>query len=301
MNRGIFTFSAVMVIAGTIGVFVTEANVSTINAVFFRCLLATVVLGGYCWYKKLFNRKWLQSKELRYVIVGGVLLVVNWIMLFQAFAYASITVGIVSYYTAPFFLLFLGVVFLKESTSSRAVVWTGIAFIGLMLITVTGKLSILNNSSMLIGVGFGLAGAFLYGCVTVIGRKIQEFPSALMVFIQMVIGTLCLLPLTDMTEITGGEINWGFLIILGVVHTAFLYILFYRSIRTVPIALIAPLAFIEPVIAILSDVLFYRTPLTTLQMIGIGMILLASYFVSKKDTSPTHRKKPLHKPHHATT
>jgi len=274
--------SLAMVLAGTIGVFVTEAHVSTINAVFFRCLFAAVLLGLYCWRQKLFTWQVLRSKELKFIVIGGVFLVANWAFLFQAFKYASITVGVVSYYTAPFFLILIGVLFLKESTTVKAILWTTVAFVGLLLISITGEQSILNNGSVLLGVGFGLAAAVFYASVTALGRKIQEMPPTLVVFVQMVIGTVLLIPLADFGEMRAGEINWFYIVTLGVIHTAVLYLLFYRSVRNVPVYLLAPLAFIDPVVAIFSDLVVYRATLSPLQIMGIGMILVASYFVSKK-------------------
>jgi drug/metabolite transporter (DMT)-like permease len=281
-----------MFLAGTIGVFVTEANISTINAVFFRCFFAALLLGIYCWRKKLLNWHIFRSVELRYVIIGGIFLVANWAFLFQAFKHASITIGVVSYYTAPFFLISIGVFFLREFTTKSALLWTMLAFLGLLLISITGELSIVNNQSVLLGVGFGLVAAFFYACVTALGRKIQTLSPTLVVFIQMAIGTILLLPLVNHAEMVNGQINWIYVITLGVVHTALLYLLFYGAVRNVTIYVLAPLAFIDPLVAILSDVIVYRTTLTLLQIVGIAMILIASYFVSKEKAMPRQLKIP---------
>ena len=281
MNRHILLFSLAMFLAGTIGVFVTEANMSTINVVFFRCLIAAVILGGYCWYKKLLSWRAFRAIELRYVIIGGTFLVINWVFGFQAFRHASITIGVVSYYTAPFLLILIGVLFLRESTTMSAVGWTIVAFVGLLLISITGEMSIINNRSVLLGVGYGVAAAFFYACVTALGRQIQLLPPPSVVFIQMLIGIIMLTPLVDFSELSRGEMNWFYIVTLGVVHTAFLYIIFYGSVRSIPTYLLAPLAFIDPVVAILSDVMVYSTSLTSFQVLGILMIIVASYSVGK--------------------
>ncbi|MEP6988209.1 MAG: EamA family transporter, partial [Chloroflexota bacterium] len=131
MKRSLISFMFAMILAGTIGVFVTQSHLDSLTAVFFRCLIAAICLGIYGLYRGLFSRAVFQSGELRYITVAGIALVINWVLLFQAFRLSSITIGIASYYTEPFFLIALGVVLLKEKFNRSTVIWTALALLSI--------------------------------------------------------------------------------------------------------------------------------------------------------------------------
>ena len=270
-----------MFLAGTIGVFVIEAGVSTFNVVFFRCLVAAPLLGFYALLTKQVDLSVLRTKEMLFVALGGVALVLNWYFLFKAFELTSITLGIISYNTAPFFLILLGALFLGERVTRRSLTWISLGFAGLVLITLGGEGISLGDRGLLLGVGSGLLAALLYAALTFLGKKVTRTPPVFVSFIQTVIGTALLLPFTHLGAAFGGGTNWGFVVALGVIHTALLYVLFYQGMRGVSVVPLAVLKFIEPVVAMATDVVFYDVTLTAVQISGVLVILLAAYKVSR--------------------
>ena len=281
MTRNGWLFSLSVFLAGTIGVFVIEAGVSTFNVVFFRCLVAAPLLGFYALLTKQVNLSVLRTKEMLFVALGGVALVLNWHFLFKAFELTSITLGIISYNTAPFFLILLGALFLGERVTRRSLTWISLGFAGLVLITLGGEGISLGDRGLLLGVGSGLLAALLYAALTFLGKKVTRTPPVFVSFIQTVIGTALLLPFTHLGAAFGGGTNWGFVVALGVIHTALLYVLFYQRMRGVSVVLLAVLKFIEPVVAMATDVVFYDVTLTAVQISGVLVILLAAYKVSR--------------------
>lgn len=80
-----------MVIWGTLGLFVLKSGLSSINIAFFRCLIGAIMLAPFCVYQGYFTKKILALKQLIPILCGGVFVVLNWILLFESFHYASIT------------------------------------------------------------------------------------------------------------------------------------------------------------------------------------------------------------------
>ena len=223
-----------------------------------------------------------RTKEFKFILLGAVALVFNWYFLFKSFELTSITLGIISYNTAPFFLILLGGVFLGERVTFRALSLTLFAFGGLVAITLGGEEVSFGNQGFLLGIGAGLLAALLYAALTFLGKKVVDSPPVFVSFIQVTVGAALLLPFTQSGIFDSGT-NWGFVIALGVVHTALLYILFYQGMRGTSVKLLAVLKFLEPVVAMGTDVLFYDVTLTLLQMLGVAVILLAAYGVSRPD------------------
>lgn len=289
MRRHALLFTLAMVLAGTIGVFVTEANTTTFNVVFLRCAVAAPLLGCMALLGR--GLRSIARRELPLILAGGVALVANWFFLFKAFELASITIGIVAYYTAPFFLLAFGRAFLGERVAGRGWLATGIGFVGLFAITAGGGAGIRPEGSALWGLGAGVAAAVGYAGVTTIGKGVRETPPIVVAFLQVSVGALLLLPLADFgTGIAGAR--WGYLVVLGVVHTALLYALFFRSVRGVRVSLLAVLSFLEPVVAIATDVGFYGATLTAVQLLGVALVLGSSVAASRFRASERETRRP---------
>jgi drug/metabolite transporter (DMT)-like permease len=106
-----------MVIWGTLGLFVLKSGLGSIEIAFFRCLIGTLVLAPYCWYKGFFSTKTLHVTIILPILLGGIFVVLNWILLFESFRLSSITLGNVSYYMQPVFLVVLGKIFFRENIS----------------------------------------------------------------------------------------------------------------------------------------------------------------------------------------
>jgi drug/metabolite transporter (DMT)-like permease len=277
MKRSVIGFAFAMTLAGTIGVFATKSGLDSLTAVFFRCLIASICLGVYGLYKGYFSREIFKSGELPYIVVGGIALVANWILIFQAFRVATITIAVATFYVEPFFLIGLGVVLLKERFQRSTLLWTALAFVGLLMIITNSPQSNSENSNLLLGVVLSLMAGFCYAIATIIGKKIVKTPAVVMTFTQMLLGALVLFPFAHVEP----TVSWGYVLPLGAIHTAFLYVLIYQTIRDVPTGLIAPLSFLDPVVTILSDVIVYSALLSGLQITGIAAILISAYFVSR--------------------
>nr|WP_319392697.1 DMT family transporter [uncultured Desulfobacter sp.] len=277
MRNHVLMFSTAMVLAGSIGLFVTEAGISSYNAVFIRCLVAAILMGGFVGIKGQAKSITARPEEIKWIVICGFALVGNWYFLFESFRLSSITIGIASYYTAPFFLLIFSRLILKENIPVSSVLWTVIGFTGLLTLVGVPDPDTGPQGNILPGIMSGITAAALYASVILLGKQVTRTRPTVVTAIQMILGAVAIFPFTTFTPDIIAEINWPFALSLGVFHTALLYTLFYASVRKISAGLIAPLAFIEPLTAILLDFSFYGTRLSNYQIFGICIILLSSY------------------------
>jgi len=92
-----------MVILGTIGWFIIQSGQSVLNVVFWRCIFGAATLLVVCAALGLFRKR----LSLRFVLIaalGGVAIVLNWLLLFNAYTRASISIATAVYNTQPFIL-----------------------------------------------------------------------------------------------------------------------------------------------------------------------------------------------------
>ena len=66
--------------------------------------------------------------------------------------------------------------------------------------------------------------------------------------------------------------NWMMITATGLIHTGFVYYLFFDSLRDLSTRMISVLVFLDPAVAILLDTVFTGFRPTSMQVVGIVLI-----------------------------
>ncbi|HHT2831278.1 DMT family transporter [Klebsiella aerogenes] len=272
LSRGVWQMSLAMIISGSIGAFVLLSGLPVIDVVFWRCLIGAVTLLLFILLSRQpFSR--LTRLTLALAILGGVVLVINWLLLFAAYSRVSIGMATVVYNTQPFMLVLLSMM-LGEKVSAVKWGWLLLAFGGVVIL-LSSELTPSHNDNLVTGIILALGAAFFYALTAIIARKLQPLPAQHIAFIQVIVGTVMLLPLVHHPEFNS-HFPWRYLLILGIVHTGIMYQLLYSAIQKLPTPVTGSLSFIYPLVAILVDYLVFHHALAPLQLAGGVLILLAA-------------------------
>ena len=262
---------------------VLESGWSVLLVVFWRCVLGG--LGLTAWV--LATRQWTRPTraEWLWLLVGGLALVLNWVSLFSAYRYSSITVATVVYQVQPFLLLLLAALFLGEPVPLRRLPWLGLALLGVVLssgLPLPGMGSTDSGaggdgSATLWGTALAVLAASLYALATLATQRLRRIAPAQIAMLQMGVGVLALAlpayPLQLQATLTGAAA--GAVLTLGLVHTALMYTLMYAAFQRLNAQAIAGLSFIYPVVALLVDLLWFGLRPQPVQWLGMVLILAA--------------------------
>lgn len=275
-TRGTFEMISAMLISGTVGWFVIMSGQSPQAVVFWRCVFGALAMLVACLMLGVLRRPLITARQFIWVCLGGVALMLNWVLLFSAYQHASIAIATVVYHVQPFMLVGLGALFYAERLSIAKLGWLLVAFVGLMLIVFAKGGGQASGADYMLGVCLALSSAFFYAVAAAITKRLKEVPAHLIVLIQMVVGVLVLAPFVDFDRVDTVGDAWIYLMIIGVVHTGLMSTLLYSAIQKIPTALVGALSFIYPIAAILVDWVAFAHPLSSLQVIGASAILLAA-------------------------
>ena len=275
-SRGALEMISAMVISGTVGWFVIMSGQAPEAVVFWRCLFGALAMLVTCLVLGVLRRSVISARQFILVCLGGVALILNWVLLFSAYKHSSIAIATVIYHVQPFMLVGLGVLLFAERLNAVKAGWLLLAFAGLMLIVSAKGSGQSTATDYLLGICLALASAFFYAVAAAIAKRLKDLPAHLIVLIQMVVGVLVLAPFVDFGRVNTVEGAWTYLIIIGVVHTGLMSTLLYSAIQKIPTALVGALSFIYPIVAILVDWVAFAHPLSALQVIGASAILLAA-------------------------
>lgn len=263
-----------MVIFGTIGIFVKHIGLPSGVIASFRGIMgAVVILLVMLLTGHKVNLKSVK-KKLPVLLASGAAIGFNWILLFEAYRFTGIPVATVCYYTAPIIVVIASAFIFKEKLELQQIISVLVALVGVAL--VSGLFQ--SNNSKFTGVLCGLGAAVLYASVMVMNKFMGEVESYERTVLQLATAGLVILPyaLFTMGDISFNHKSAMLLIVVGVVHTGFAYLLYFSAIKNLKSQTVAILSYIDPASAIiLSSLVFVQMP-TVYEFIGVVLIMSAA-------------------------
>ena len=274
-NRSRLMMAGSMAVFGTVGVFVRQIDVSSGELALYRALMAASLIFVYL----LVTRQKIPfatiKKELPLLLLSGVAMGFNWILLFQAYKFTTISVATLSYYFAPVIVTVLCPIIFREKLTKKQIICFVMSTLGLILITGIGDLSASN--SHITGILFGLGAAALYATVVMLNKFIKNVEGIHRTFLQFLAAIAVLIPYVTLTtgvNVSGVDgIGWICLLVVGFIHTGITYCLYFTSLRDIPGQKAAILSYIDPLVAVIVSVTILGESMSLVQIIGGVMIL----------------------------
>lgn len=264
-----------MVVFGTIGLFVKFIPLSSGEIALYRAILATILLGLFLVVtKQKINFKEIK-KDIPILVLSGIAMGINWILLFEAFNYTTVSVATLSYYFAPVIVTIVSPILFKEKLTTKQIICFVASTIGLVMLTGIGDLS--GGSSHLKGILFGLSAALFYATVVLLNKYIKGVSGINRTFLQFVSSLLVLVPYVLFTSgFNLGCLNSTGLIcllVIGVIHTGVCYCMYFSSLKELKGQVVAILSYIDPLVAVIVSLVFLKESMNMLQIIG-GVLIL---------------------------
>lgn len=267
--------SAAMVIFGTLGVFTRNIGVTSGELALYRAVLASVLIGFYLVFIK---KGWLNLKnagrELPLLLASGIAMGINWILLFQAYRYTTISAATLSYYFAPVIVTVASPLLFHERLTAKQVICFVMSTLGLVLIIGTGGG---EKTAGITGILFGLGAAVFYAAVILLNKFIKNVAGIQRTILQMLAAVVTLLPYVAVSS--GFNLNlldgtgWACLLTVGLFHTGITYCLYFSALKDLTGQEAAILSYIDPLVAVIISVLLLGEPMTLMQLIGGALIL----------------------------
>ena len=263
-----------MTIFGTLGIFVRNIPVSSGELALYRAILAALLIAVYLIVTKQKIPFAKIKQEIPLLLLSGVAMGVNWILLFEAYKFTTVSLATLSYYFAPVIVTVVCPILFHEKLTGKQILCFIMSTIGLVMITGIGDI---GGGSDFIGILFGLGAAVFYATVILLNKFIKNVEGIPRTFLQFISAIVILIPYVIITSgVTLGGMNafgWVNLLIVGLIHTGVTYCMYFSSLKELPGQKAAILSYIDPLVAVVISVTILGEKMTFWQVVG-GILIL---------------------------
>lgn len=266
--------TASMVVFGTLGAFVKHIGLPSGELALYRAMMAAVMIGLFLLVTKQKIPFGKIKKQLPLLLFSGAAMGINWILLFEAYRYTTVSVATLSYYFAPVIVTALCPLLFRERLTKKQIICFAMSTLGLVLITGVG---FSGKGTDGVGILFGLGAAVFYASVILMNKYIRDVDGIHRTFLQFLAALVVLLPYV---LLSGGVhlgvldgLGWACLLVVGIVHTGITYCMYFSALKALPGQKAAILSYLDPLVAVVISVAFLAEPLSVWQAIGGALIL----------------------------
>ena len=264
-----------MFIFGTLGLFTRNIALSSGELALCRaCLAAILIIAFLAVTKQGFDLKAIK-KDIPLLGASGIAMGINWIFLFEAYKYTTISLATLSYYFAPVIVTVASPLLFRERLSKKQILCFIMSTLGLVLIIGVGGAG--QGGSDLIGIAFGLLAAVFYATVVLLNKFIKDVEGIQRTLLQFIASIIILIPYV---ALSGGlhlgmldGLGWASLLTVGLVHTGISYCMYFTALKDLSGQEASILSYIDPLTAVIVSTLFLGESISALQLLGGALIL----------------------------
>ena len=268
-----------MALFGTISIFVKSAGISSGMLSLCRAVIAIITIlifrtvsGNPPALRKV-------RRDIPWLFLSGAAMGFNWILLFEAYNYTSVSIATLSYYFAPILVMIACPLLFRERVTPLHLVCFIMSTVGIVLIlNVKGG----GGSNDLLGILLGLGAAVLYASVIIINKFIKNVAGIDRTLLQFTAAVIVLIPyviFTDSFHFNGvGLREVSSIVLIGVLYTGIAYCVYFSTLPRLTGQETVLLSYLDPLVAVIVSVAVLGEPISALQLVGgvlvIGFTLL---------------------------
>ncbi|WP_342387538.1 DMT family transporter [Salinicoccus bachuensis] len=206
---------------------------------------------------------------------------------FDVFSKSNLSLAVTLLYTGPLFVTVLSRVFFKEYFTGKKAIGVVLSLLGCAL--VVGLLPFGEGSMSYQILFLGIMSGFCYALFSIFSKPVSGRYSALTVTTYNLLYTSVFMLLTSnitsKAEMFQSPDVWIYSFLLAIVGTIGGFLLYTLGLKSLEASKASILTTVEPVVAVLTGVLFLGEYLNFWQVAGIFIVLWSSTIVSKAEAN----------------
>jgi len=253
-------------------------TIDSLPLVWIRMGLATVFIAAYILIAK-FNVK-VSKKTFWWLFGGGIVVALHWVTFFLAIKVSTVSVALAMMSTGAFFTALIEPFWYKRKIIGYEIIFGLMVVVGLYLIF---KVEMQHVYGMVIA----LISAFLAAVFSLInGKLVQNHRPSVISFYELGVGVLFLSIVLmikgdwNMSLITLPILDWGYLLVLAIVCTAYAFIASVRIMKILTPYTVMLTTNLEPVYGILLAWFIFSSEEKMKPMFYLGGLIILSTVIA---------------------
>ena len=273
MSYGMYILA--LLIFGSNGYIVSHISLESSQIVLMRTLLGGLALTCLVLLRGGFERESIRA-ERRPLLLGGIVLGLNWVALFEAYRQLNVSLATLIYYVGPILVLVFSPILFREKLTQRKIL--SVVIVGCGLVCISG--SIVATGMSTAGIMLAMLSAICYSLLIIFNKRIVRTPGMQtaaieldMAFVVVLIYTLCT---AGIPKIASGDLPY--ILIIGLVNTGLAYLLYFSGVQKLSGQSVALISYIDPVSALIFSAILLHEAMTPMQKIGALAIIGGAMF-----------------------
>ncbi|MCF0150705.1 MAG: EamA family transporter [Firmicutes bacterium] len=265
-----------MLVFGTVGILRRYIPLSSAVIAFTRGAVGALYLAlrQICRRRPLIAS--LSRKSLGLLIVTGMLMGLNWMVLFEAYNYTTVSCATLLYYMQPVLLMLGCALVFKERLTLKNIFLAACGFFGMVL--VSGILSDgLPDAGQRKGMVLAFLAAVLYAAIVMINKRMDQADPYEKTLVQLASAAVVMIPYLLLTEdlsaVSFDPKGWALLLLLGIFHTGFTYSLYFGCIGSISSHTIAVFSYVDPITTLILAAILLNESMDAAGIAGSVLII----------------------------
>ncbi len=273
LSYGMYILS--MLIFGTNGILVHHISLASSQIILMRTLIGGLLLTLIVLLRGGFDRAGIRADILP-LLVGGSVLGLNWVALFEAYRQLNVSLATLIYYVGPILVLLFSPLLFREKLNSRKIM--SVVFVAVGLVCISGSIALRGMSMR--GLLTAVVSALFYAAVIIFNKRITHTggmqTAALELDIAFVIVLIYMMLTVGLPHPAVSDIPW--IAVIGLVNTGLAYLLYFSGLQKLPAQSAALISYVDPVSALVFSALFLHETMTPVQILGAVLIIGGAVF-----------------------
>jgi len=283
INRYTFQVHIAVLLFGMTGIFGKLLPLHPLIIVLGRVVFSFIFVGIWMGYKnetfKLSNKK-----DLRDLIIMGIVLAVHWTTFFWSIQLSNVAIGLLTFSTFPIFVTFFSALIFKTKINSKEVVYAILIIIGILIIVPLKDIF----SATVLGAVVGTISGAIYAIFTIYNEILsKKMSSRSIAFYEQLSASIFLLPSFFVIQPVFTIRDILLLLLLGTVFTGIAHTLLLNGLKGISAYFASIITMLEPIYSIILAYIILGESINLSVVIGGSILLFTVYQVSLQSKGKT--------------
>ena len=238
--------------------------------IWWRCIIALVLLYAYCSYKKI-SLKLHRKKDWPGFILSALLMGGHWISYFYSLKLSNVAIALLSLYTYPILTALLEPLFFKTKLDLTHLVLGGLVILGIGILAPELQL----ESAYTQGILLGLLSAICLALRTlIIKQHVATYNGTMLMLYQLLFLSIFLSPVLVLYKTTNIATQYPYVLLLAVITTALGHTLMVHCLNYFKASTASIISSLLPIYGIVIAYIFLKEIPATNTLIGGSLIMV---------------------------